>query len=107
MCSGEASVGKGMERTGWGKPLFRQGQDARPGDRASLASATQSTPPERHHPVTKVTQAGEVSRHRVIVEVALNDRLEPFASLGHRILQPHAKLLPDLSQACLAYVCGW
>src|SRR5215468_10512187 len=98
MCSGKASIGKGMERTGLGKPTLRQGKDARPGGRASLTAAAQTAPPERHHPVTKNTQAGEVSRHRVVVEVALNDRLEPFASLGHRILQPHAKLPPDLSQ---------
>jgi len=87
-----------MERTGLGKPALGQGEDARPGDRTSLTAATQSSPPERHHPVTKGTQASEVSRHRLVVEVTLDDRLEPFASLGHRILQPHAELLPDLSQ---------
>ena len=87
-----------MERAGLRKPSLSEGKGARPGDRASLTSATQSAPPERHHPGAKDTQAGEVSWHRVVVEVALYDRLEPFAGLGHWIVHALAELLPNLSQ---------
>src|SRR5215472_4719273 len=46
MCSGETAIGKGMERTGFGKPSLRQGKSAPPGDRTSLTSTPQSELPE-------------------------------------------------------------
>jgi len=41
----------------------------------------------------------EVSWHRIVVEVALHDRFEPFASLEHGIVHAPVELLLDLSQS--------
>src|SRR5215469_12250911 len=98
MCSGEASVGERMKRAGWRKPSLSESKRARPGDRAFLTSATQGAPPERYHSVSQDTQAGKVSRYRVLVEVALYDRPEPFSGLGHGIVHALTELLPNLSQ---------
>ena len=87
-----------MKRAGLGKPALSYGKGARPGDRASLTSATQGAPPERYHSVSKDTQASKVPRYRVVVEVALYDRPEPFPGLGHWIVHALTKLLPNLSQ---------
>jgi len=87
-----------MKRAGLGKPALSEGKGARPGDRASLTSATQGAPPECYHSVWKDTQAGQVSRYRVVVEVALYDRPEPVPGLGHGIVHALTKLLPNLSQ---------
>src|SRR5713226_8637604 len=98
MTGGKASVRKGMERSRLRKPSLSQTEDARPVDPAFLAPAAKSTPPERKHPIPKHTQTREVSRYRVVVEVALYDRLEPSASLGHGIVHALAELLLNLSQ---------
>ena len=63
-----------------------------------LATASKSTPPEHKHPIPKHPQTRKVSWHRVVVEVALYDRLEPSAGLGHGIVHALAKLLLHLSQ---------
>jgi len=63
-----------------------------------LATASKSTPPEHKHPIPKHAQTRKVSWHRVVVEVALYDRLEPSAGLGHGIVHALAKLLLHLSQ---------
>jgi hypothetical protein len=52
----------------------------------------------RKHPIPEHTQTREVSRYRVVVEVALYDRLEPLAGLGHGIAHALAELLFNLSQ---------
>src|SRR6202035_5218510 len=77
MSGGEACIRKGMERTRLRKPALSQSESACPGDPAFLAPATNSSPPERDHPVPKHSQTLEVSWYRVVVEVALHDRLEP------------------------------
>src|SRR5271167_2931408 len=98
MSGGEASVRKGMEPARLRKPSLSQTEDARPGDRAFLAPPAKSTPPEREHPIPKHPQTREVSRYRVVVEVALHYRLEPSAGLGHGIVHARAELLLNLSQ---------
>src|SRR5260370_28388084 len=55
-------------------------------------------PPEPKHPVSEHAEAVEVSRYRVVVEVALHDRLEPFAGVWHWIVHALAELLLDLLQ---------
>ena len=87
-----------MEPARLRKPSLSQTEDARPGDRAFLAPTAKSTPPEREHPIPKHPQTREVSRYRIVVEVALYDRLEPSASLGHGIVHALAELLLNLSQ---------
>ena len=87
-----------MERTRWRKPSRSQYKGTRPVDPALLASAANSTPPEREHPIPKHAQAREVPGDRIVVEVALHDRLEPLAGLAHGIVHPLAELLLNLSQ---------
>jgi hypothetical protein len=81
-----------MERSRLRKPSLSQNEDARPGDPAFLAPAANGTPRERKQPIPKHTQTREVSRYRVVVEVALYDRLEPLSGLGHGIVHALASL---------------
>jgi hypothetical protein len=60
-----------MERSRLRKPSLSQHKKARPGDSTLLAPTANGTPPERKHPIPKHTQTREVSRYRVVVEVAL------------------------------------
>jgi hypothetical protein len=78
--------------------MLGQGKNARPRDPVSLAPAAESTPPLRKHPIPERPQAREVSWHRVVIEVALDDRPQPSSGLGQRIMHAHPKLLLDLSQ---------
>ena len=87
-----------MERSRLRKPSLSQSEGARPGNPAFLTPTAKSTPPERKHPIPKHTQTLEVSRHRVVVEVALYDRLEPLSGLGHGIVHALAELLLNLPQ---------
>ena len=87
-----------MERSRLRKPSLSQNEDARPGDPAFLAPSAKSSPPERKHPIPKHAQTREVSWYRVVVEVALHDRLEPLSRLGHGIVHALAELLLNLSQ---------
>jgi len=61
-----------------------------------LAAVPQGPSLEPSHPFPKYTQAVEVSRYRVVVEVALHDRLEPFPRLRHRMVHPRTELPLDL-----------
>src|SRR5215469_1027283 len=98
MNGGKACIRKGMKRARLRKPTLSQGEDARPRDPVFLAPAAKSAPPMHQHPIPKHPQTLEVSWDRVIVEVALDDRLEPLAGLGHRIVHAPAELLLELSQ---------
>jgi hypothetical protein len=71
-----------MERSRLRKASLSQNEDARPGEPAFLAPAGKDTPPECKHPIPRHTQTREVSRYRVVVEVALYDRLEPLSVWG-------------------------
>jgi hypothetical protein len=98
MSGGEASVRKGMERTRLREPSLCQNESARPVDPVFLASSANGTPPESKHPIAEHAQTREVSWYRVVVEVALYDRLEPLSGLGHGIVHALAELLLNLSQ---------
>src|SRR5216683_1674570 len=98
MSGGEASVRKGMERSRLRNPSLSQIEDARPRDPAFLAPSAKSTPPECKHPIPKHPQTRQVSWYRVVVEVALHDRLEPLSGVGHGIVHALAELLLNLSQ---------
>ena len=86
-----------MEHAGPREPTVTQPKHLFPGH-PLLASATQCVPPEPQQSMPESSQAADVSRDRVVVEVALYDRLEPFASLSHGIVHALTKLLLDLSQ---------
>src|ERR1700732_134029 len=92
MSGGEANIRKGMERTRLRKPSRSQDKDARPVDPVLLAPAAEGTPPEREHPIPKHAQAREVAGDRIVVEVALHDRLEPLAGLAHGMVHPLTEL---------------
>src|SRR5260370_4621914 len=98
MTGDKASVRKGMERSRLRKPSLRQNKNARPRDPVFLAPTANSTPPKHRHSIPKHAQTREVSRYRVVVEVALYDRLEPLSGLGHGIVHAPAELLLNLSQ---------
>ena len=87
-----------MERTRLGEPAVSQYKKARPVDSVFVAPATNGTPPESKHPIAKHAQTLEVSRYRVVVEVALDDRMEPLSGLGHGIVHALMELLLNLSQ---------
>jgi hypothetical protein len=87
-----------MERSRLGKPSLSQYKEARPVDPVFLAPSANGTPPERKHPIAEHAQTREVARYRVVVEVALDDRLEPRSGLGHGIVHALAELLLNQSQ---------
>jgi len=87
-----------MERTRWGKPSLSQYKEARPVDPVFLAPSANGTPPESKHPIAEHAQTREVSRYRVVVEVALDDRLEPLSDWGHGIVPALTESLLNLSQ---------
>jgi hypothetical protein len=86
-----------MERLRLRNSSLSQLEDARPRDPAFLAPRANGTPPGCKHPIPKHTQTREVSRYRVVVELALYDRLEPLSGLGHGIVHALAELLLNLS----------
>ena len=87
-----------MEHTRCGEPVLRQTVQAGPVGPPFPAAAEKYSPPESRHPVAKYMKALDIARHRVVVEVALNDRLQPFTGLGHAIVHALAELLLNLSQ---------
>src|SRR3974377_2403054 len=97
MMGGEANCGIRMECEGFRKPPVLQFKHLLPGH-ALLTSATQCVPPEPHQSIPEAAQAAGVSRDRIVVEVALHDRLEPGASLTHWSVHASMKLLLKLPQ---------
>jgi hypothetical protein len=87
-----------MEHLRLGKPSTSQREHAFPGDAVCLAASSQSTPPVTNHSLPEHAETVNVPRYRVIVKVALHDRLEPVSRLRHRIVHALAKLQLDLSQ---------
>ena len=87
-----------MEHSRVRKPAFSQSERTLPGDRAFLASTAECTPPMPEHSIPEFAEAVEVPWYRVVVEVALHDRLEPLTGLAHGMVHPLAELLLNLSQ---------
>src|SRR6516164_6183480 len=98
MMRGEACSGVGMERTRNRKPSLGQSAHSGPVGPALLSPATECPAPESYHPITKYTESARVSRDRVVVEVTLYDRLEPFPRLRRRIVHTRSQLLLDFFQ---------
>src|SRR5260370_16999226 len=98
MSGGEASVREGVERAGVRERSLSQYKEARPVDPVSLAPSANGTPPESKHPIAEHAQTLEVSRYRVVVEVALDDRREPLAGLGHGIVHALTEFRLNLPQ---------
>jgi hypothetical protein len=87
-----------MEHSRLRKPSLAQRKRAGPGKSMLLAPAAKCAPPQSQQSIPEHREAFEVSWHRIVVEVALHDRFEPFASLGHGIVHAPVELLLDLSQ---------
>ena len=76
-----------------GQPAGRELMQSFPVEAMALAALAQLGSPQPGQPVAKESQAVEVSRYRMIVEVALHDRPEPFARVRNRIMPTLPELL--------------
>ena len=65
-----------MEYSRFRKPACSQSEGTRPRERA-LVSAAKCMPPMSKYPLPEYAQTVEVSWDRIVVEVALHNRLEP------------------------------
>ena len=68
------------------KPLFGKRNTASPSEPALLTTPTECFPPEAKHPVPEQTESVQVPRYRVVVEITMHNRSEPFSGLRHWIL---------------------
>jgi hypothetical protein len=82
-----------MEHARLRKPAVSQGEDTLPGERALLASAAECMPPMPYHSFPEYAETVQVPQYRIVVEVALHDRLEPLAGLAHGIVHTLTELL--------------
>jgi len=95
---GEARIGIRVERTRDREPSLSQSAHSGPIGPALLSPASECPAPESYHPITKYTESAQVSWDRVVVEVTLYDRLEPFPRLRRRIVHTRSQLLLDFLQ---------
>ena len=84
-----------MEYSRFGKPACSQSEGTCPGERA-LGSAAKCMSPMPEYPLPEHAQTVEVSGYRIVVEVALHNRLEPWPGLTHGIVHSHTELLLNL-----------
>ena len=87
-----------MEHSRLRQPSVCQGENTRPGERVLLATAAKCTPPLPNQPIPEYAETIEVPWYRIVVGVALHDRLEPLAGLAHRIVHALAELLLNFPQ---------
>jgi hypothetical protein len=92
MNSVKANAGPRMEDTYLRDPSGLQLLHTRPIQIVPLAATDQNLPPQPGYPKSKHAEGIRVARYRVIVEVALNDRLEPLPGYGHRFVHALPKL---------------
>jgi hypothetical protein len=78
--------------------MLRQPSYSGPIGPVLLAPTTECPSPEPCHPVSKYVQPVQVPRYRVVVEVPLDDRLEPLSRLLDWIVHALAELLLDFLQ---------
>jgi hypothetical protein len=89
---------KRMENALDGNPALGKRAESIPGHAAFLTAATKCQSPVPRNPLAKLSHAASVTRNRVVVEVSLNDRSKPLASLLNRIVLAGEELLLDLPQ---------
>ena len=87
-----------MQHVRDGQPAGREFTQSFAVEAMALAAWAQLGSPQPGQPVAKEPQAVEVSRYRVIVEVALHDRPEPLARVRDRIMPALAELLLEFPQ---------
>jgi hypothetical protein len=98
MTGGKANRGVRMEHSRLRKPSVSQGENTRPRERVLLATAAECTPPMPNQPIPEYAETIEVPWYRIVVGVALHDRLEPLAGLAHGIVHTLTELLLNLPQ---------
>ena len=98
MNSVKASAGPRMEHTYLRDPSGLQLLHTRPVQIMSLSATDETLPPQPGYPKSEHAEGIRVARYRVIVEVALNDRLEPLPGYGHRIVHALPEFLFDFCQ---------
>lgn len=86
-----------MEDSRFRKPACSQSEGTCPRERA-LVSAAKRMSPMPKNPLPEYAETVEVSRYRIVVEVAPHNRLEPLAGLTHGIVHTRTELLLDLPQ---------
>src|SRR6516164_11713032 len=98
MMRGEACSGVRMECTRNREPSLRQSAHSGPIGPALLSPASECPAPESYHPIAKYAESAQVFRDRVVFEVTLYDRLEPFPRLRGLIMHTRSQLLLDFLQ---------
>src|SRR5262249_42831244 len=85
---GEACIWPGMEDARFREPILDQPHDPFHRRPIFLASPPQRAPPEMGDMEMERGQPRSICRHRVIVEVAGDDLLQPLPLLGNRLMHP-------------------
>ena len=98
MNSVKASAGPRMEDARLRDPSGLQLLHTCPVQIMPLAATDQKLPPQPSYPKSEHAEGIRVARYRVVVEVALNDRLEPLPGYGHRFVHALPELLFDFCQ---------
>ena len=87
-----------MKNARLGEPPHLQLSHSRPVQVSPLAATDENLPPQPSNPPAKYVKTIGVARYRVIVEVALHYRPEPFPDFGHRFMHALLELLLNLCQ---------
>src|SRR6266478_9965056 len=91
---------KGMEHALNRNPALGKWSEPVPGHAAFLTATPKGEPPVARDLFAELSHAAPVTRNRVVVEVALDDRSEPLASLLNRIVLAGEEELLNLPQLC-------
>ena len=83
-------------------PALGKRSEPVPGHAAPLTATPKRQPPVPRNLFAKPSHAASVTRNRVVVEVSLNDRSEPLASLLNRIVLAGEELLLNSSSTVRA-----
>ena len=87
-----------MKRFGKREPAFKNGFEPDPGHRMFLTPTTEGTEPALAHLLPKTVQTGEISRHSVVVVVALHHASQPPPEFCHWLVPAPAKFRLQLFQ---------
>ena len=98
MLGGEPQSGPGMQNARHGQPAGSELAHTVPVEAVALAASPQLRSPQAPQPIPKGLQAVEVSRYRMIVEVALHDRPKPLSRARHRLVPTLPELLLNFLQ---------
>src|SRR5687768_11025907 len=89
----KAHTRKWVQDTLGGNPTVDQHLEAPPVHAGFLTAEAQLPPPESGDPPPEGPQGPRIARHRMVVEIPLNNRLEPLPGLGRCLMSALAELL--------------